>query len=96
MRHLTLGAAIVTALSLGACSKAEQQDTSADLKAAGDRVAAEAKDAANSPEVKEAAAEVKDAAKDAGAVAKDVAGEIKEGFAKAGDEIREGPDDERK
>ena len=93
MRHLILGAAVVTALSLGACSKAEQKDTQADVQAAGDRVAAEARDAANSPEVKEAAADVKDAAKDAGAVAKDAAGEIKEGFKKAGDEIRKGPDD---
>jgi hypothetical protein len=95
MRNLILGAALVAALSLGACSKAEQKDTQADVKAAADRVAAEAKDAANSPEVKEAAADVKGAAKDAGSVAKDAAGEIKQGFKKAGDEIRQGPDDKK-
>jgi len=92
MRNLILGAAIVASLSLGACSKAEQKDTQADVKAAADRVAVEAKDAVNSPEVKEAAADVKDAAKDAGSVAKDAAGEVKQGFKKAGEEIRQGPD----
>ena len=81
MRH-ALTAALAAAGLLAACSPAERADTKADIEAAGDKVAAETKEAAadvkdlaNSPEVKEAGAELKDAAKDAGALAKDAAGD---------------------
>jgi hypothetical protein len=74
--------ALAAAGLMTACSPAEQADTKADIEAAGDKVAAETKEAAgdvkdlaNSPEVKEAGAEIKDAAKDAGALAKDAAGD---------------------
>jgi hypothetical protein len=63
----------VAALALGACTKAERQDTASDVQAAADKVAAETKDAVNSPEVKEVGAEIKDAAGDAGQVIKDAA-----------------------
>lgn len=76
---ITLAAA---GLMMSACSPAEQADAKADAQAAADKVTAETKEAAadvkdlaNSPEIKEAGAEIKDAAKDAGALAKDAAGD---------------------
>lgn len=65
MPRITIAACLGLALAVGACSKAEQQDTAGDVQAAADRVGQEAKDAANSPEVKKAGAELKDAAGDA-------------------------------
>jgi len=82
----TLMIASAAALALAACTQAERQDTAKDMQAAADKVAAEAKDAANSAELKEVGAEIKDAAGDAGQVLKDTAkGAIdgaKEGAAK--------------
>jgi hypothetical protein len=75
----TLMIAAAAALSLTACSKAERQDTASDVNAAADKVAAEAKDAANSPEVKKVGAEIKDAAGDAGKVIKEAAKGAAEG-----------------
>lgn len=80
MRHALLVTLAAAGLLMTACSPAEQADTKADIENAGDKVAAETKEAAadvkdlaNSPEIKEAGAEIKDAAKEAGALAKDVA-----------------------
>jgi len=69
----TLMIASAAALALAACSNAERQDAVADVDAAADKVAAEAKDAVNSPELKEVGAEIKDAAGDAGQVLKETA-----------------------
>lgn len=69
----TMMIAAAAALALSGCTKAERQDTAADVNAAADKVAAEAKDAVNSPEVKEVGSEIKDAAGDAGKVLKETA-----------------------
>ena len=61
------------ALALGACSKAEQQDTTHDVKAAANEVSARAKEAASSPEVKQVGSEIKQAAGQAGTVIKETA-----------------------
>jgi PBP1b-binding outer membrane lipoprotein LpoB len=95
MRIVMIAAA--AALSLAGCSKAERQDTAQDVQAAADKVAAEAKDAANSPEVKEVGAEIKDAASDAGKViketAKGAAEGAREGAAKAEAESKDAAHD---
>lgn len=82
MRYPLLVCLAAAGLMMTACSPAEQADTKADIEAAGDKMAAETKEAAadvkdlaDSPEVKEVGAELKDAAKEAGALAKDVAGD---------------------
>jgi hypothetical protein len=61
------------ALTLVACSEAERRDAGNDVEAAAGKVASEAKDAVNSPELKEVGSEIKDAAGDAGQVIKDAA-----------------------
>lgn len=72
--HKTLMVAALSAmLVLGACSKAERQDAAGDVKAAVATVGDKAKEAANSPEVKQVGAEIKDAAGDAGKVIKETA-----------------------
>lgn len=80
MRNALIASLAAAGLMMTACSPAEQADAKADAQAAADKVAVETKEAAadvkdlaNSPEVKEAGAEIKDAAKDAGALAKDAA-----------------------
>jgi hypothetical protein len=73
MHKTIIVAAAGMALALSACSKAERQDTTADVQAAADKVGDEAKDAANSPELKKMGAEIKDAAGDAGKVLKETA-----------------------
>lgn len=93
----TLMIASAAALALAACSKAERQDAVADVDAAADKVAAEAKDAVNSPELKEVGAEIKDAAGDAGKVLKETAkGAVdgaKEGAAKVEAESKDAAHD---
>lgn len=73
MQKSIMVAAASLALALSACSKAEQQDTAGDVKAAAQDVGDKAKEAANSPEVKEIGAELKEAAGDAGKVIKETA-----------------------
>jgi len=77
-RTIVIACAAV-ALSLSACTKAERQDVAADANAAADKVAAEAKDAANSPELKKMGSEIKEAAGDAGQVIKETAKGAAEG-----------------
>lgn len=69
----TLMIAAAAAVTLSACSEAERRDTGNDVEAAADKIAAETKDAVNSPELKEVGAEIKDAAGDAGKVLKETA-----------------------
>ncbi len=69
----TLMIASAAALALSACSEAERRDAGNDMGAAADKIAAETKDAVNSPELKEMGAEIKDAAGDAGHVIKQAA-----------------------
>ena len=77
------------ALTLGACSKADQ----ADVQAAADKTATNAKDVAQSPEYKAVGADMKDAAQEAGDAAKDAAGDAKVAVAKAGAELKQGAAD---
>jgi hypothetical protein len=97
MRTVMIAAA--AALALAACTKAERQDTAQDVQSAADKVAAEAKDAANSPEVKEVGSEIKDAAGDAGKVIKETAkGAVegaREGAARVEAESKDATHDEK-
>ncbi|MDP3172926.1 MAG: cell surface protein [Phenylobacterium sp.] len=90
MRRLLITTLAAAGVILAGCSPAERADTAQDIKDAGAKAAAEAKAAANSPEIKAAGADLKDAAADAGAVAKDAAGEAKEALSKAGAELKTG------
>ena len=83
MTRTIVVACAAAAFALTGCSKAERQDTAADVNAAADKVAAEAKEAVNSPELKEVGSEIKEAAGDAGKVIKETAKGAAEG-AKAG------------
>jgi len=65
--------------ALTACSQAEREDAAGDVKAAAQDIGQEAKEAANSPAVKEMGAEIKDAAGDAGQVIKETAKGAAEG-----------------
>jgi hypothetical protein len=93
MRTVMIAAA--AALALVACSKAERQDTAQDVEAAADKVAAEAKDAANSPEVKEVGSEIKDAASDAGKVIKETAKGAAEGAREGAAKVEAATHDEK-
>ena len=79
MARTMMVAALGLALAVGACTEAERRDTGNDVEAAADRVAAETREAVNSPEVKEVGAEIKEAAGDAGQVIKDAAKGAAEG-----------------
>ena len=65
MTATRLFATAALAFALTACSEAERRDAGNDVEAAADKVAAEAKEAANSPELKEVGSEIKEAAKGA-------------------------------
>ena len=69
----TVMIAAAGALALAACTEAERRDAGNDVEASADKVAAETKQAANSPEVKEVGSEIKEAAGDAGHVIKEAA-----------------------
>lgn len=83
MNATRLFATAALALALTACSEAERRDAGNDVEAAAEKVAAEAKQAVSSPELKEVGAEIKEAAGDAGHV-------IKEAAKGAADGAREG------
>ena len=97
MHKTIMVAAATAALALSACSKAERQDTAGDVKAAAQEVGDKAKEAANSPELKEVGSEIKDAAGDAGKViketAKGAANGAREGAAKVEAESKDAVDD---
>jgi len=72
-------AALGLALAVAACTEAERRDAGNDVEAAAGKVAAETKEAVNSPELKEVGSEIKEAASDAGQVIKDAAKGAAEG-----------------
>ena len=88
------------AFALAACSKAEQQDTTADVKAAAADVGDKAREAASSPAVKEVGSEIKEAAGDAGTVIKETARGAaqgaREGAAKVEAEGKDAADEAKK
>jgi hypothetical protein len=73
MKMLIVAAAAGALLALGACSKSDQDRTTQDVKEAAAKVKADAKDAAQSPEVKKVGEEAKSALKDAAHVTKEAA-----------------------
>ena len=79
MTATRLFATAALALALSACSEAERRDAGNDVEAAADKVAAETREAVNSPEVKEMGSEIKEAAGDAGQVIKEAAKGAAEG-----------------
>ena len=79
MTATRLFATAALALALNACSEAERRDAGNDVEAAADKVAAETREAVNSPEVKEMGSEIKEAAGDAGQVIKEAAKGAAEG-----------------
>lgn len=97
MTATRLFATAALAFALTACSEAERRDAGNDVEAAADKVAAETKEAVNSPEVKEVGAEIKEAAGDAGKVikeaAKGAAEGAREGAAKAEAESKDAAHD---
>ena len=88
------------AIALTACTREERVDAGEDVEAAADKIAAEAKDAVDSPELKEVGSEIKDAAGDAGQVIKDTARGAaegaREGAAKVEAETRDEAGDARR
>lgn len=99
MTKLIAIAAAGLALALAACSEQERVDAGNDVEAAADKIAAEAKDAVDSPELKEVGSEIKEAAGDAGQVIKDTAKGAaegaREGAARVESESREGAGEAR-
>jgi hypothetical protein len=90
MRHLILTLAAGLALTLGACTKAEQAKTEDSVQEATSNVVEAGKEIADSPVVEKAGDSLKEAAKDTGTVLKDAAkGAVsgaKEGMAKVDDD----------
>jgi hypothetical protein len=90
MRHLILPLAAGLALTLGACTKAEQVKTEDKVQEATANVVEAGKDVADSPMVEKAGDSLKEAAHDTGTVLKDAAkGAVsgaKEGMAKVDDD----------
>ncbi|MBL8771405.1 MAG: hypothetical protein JNK30_08480 [Phenylobacterium sp.] len=97
MAKLMIAASLGLALAVGACTEAERRDAGNDAEAAAGKVAAETRDAVNSPELKEMGAEIKEAAGDAGQViknaAKGAAEGAREGVAKVEKESEEAAHD---
>ena len=100
MTATRLFATAALALALNACSEAERRDAGNDVEAAADKVAAETREAVNSPEVKELGSEIKEAAGDAGQgikeAAKGAAEGAREGAAKVESETEEAVDDTKR
>lgn len=95
MRHLILTLAAGVAVTLGACSKAEQAKTEDNVQEAAASVVEAGREVADSPVVEKAGESLKEAAQDTGTVLKDAAkGAVsgaKEGMAKVDDDRH--PDD---
>ena len=92
-RMMMAAAALSLAFAVGGCTESERREAGNDVEAAAGKVAAETKDAVNSPELKEVGAEIKEAAGDAGQVikgaAKGAAEGAREGVAKVEKETDE-------
>ena len=97
MRKIIVIALTGLAVSLGACTKAEQAKTNDNIHDAAADVAQAGKEVANSPAVDRAGENLKEAAHDTGTVIKDAAkGAVsgaKEGMARAeGDQVKDAND----
>jgi hypothetical protein len=79
MKNLFAVTTLGVAIALSACTREERADTGNDVEAAANKIADEARDAANSPELKEVGSEIKEAAGDAGQVIKETAKGAAEG-----------------
>ena len=94
MRNSHLAVVLGLWLALAACSKATQDKTGQDLKAAGSEVGAAAKGVVATPAVKDLGADIKQGAQEAAAktaVAADQAGEkLKESAKDAGAKLKDG------
>ncbi len=94
MRHLIVPLAAGLALTLSACTKAEQAKTEDNVQEAAANVVEAGKEVADSPVVEKAGDSLKEAAKDTGVVLKDAAkGAVsgaKEGMAKVDDDRHDG------
>ncbi len=77
MRKVLIIAIASLGLMAAACSKATQEKTSEDVKAAGTKTGDAIKDVATSPEVKSVGSDIKAAAHETADAAKDVAGQAK-------------------
>jgi protein involved in sex pheromone biosynthesis len=73
MKKLIMVSAASLVFALAACSKSDQDKTSQDVNEAAAKVKADAKDVAQSPEVKKVGEEAKSALKDAAHVTKEAA-----------------------
>lgn len=93
MKKLIAVSAVGVALALAACSEGERVDAGNDVEAAADKIASEAKDAVDSPELKEVGSEIKDAAGDAGRVIKDTAKGAAEGAREGAAKVEAEADD---
>ena len=87
MLKIALAPLVGLTIALAGCDRRDTADAGNDVEAAADRVAAETRDALNSPEMKEVGSELKEAAGDVGTVLKETArGAVdgaREGAAKA-------------
>ena len=79
MQKIVMASAAGLLIALAGCSKQEAHETGSDVRAAAGRVGDEAKQAANSPEVKKLGSEIKDAAGDVAQVTKEAAKGAAEG-----------------
>lgn len=87
MKKLIMVSAASLVFALAACSKAEQDKTSQDVKDAAAKVKDDAHDAATSPEVQKVGTEAKEALKDAAHVTKEAAKGAAEGAKKGAAEV---------
>ncbi len=71
MQKIVLASVAGFAIAIAGCSKQEAREAGSDVEAAADKVAEEAREAANSPEVKKVGSELKDAAGDVAHVTKE-------------------------
>ena len=79
MKTILIASIAGLALAVAACTEAERQDAGNDAEAAAAKVGQEAKEAVNSPELKELGSEIKEAAGDVAQVTKDAAKGAAEG-----------------
>jgi phosphate uptake regulator len=78
------------AIALAACSKQDTREAGSDVRAAADRVGDEAKEAANSPEMKKLGEGLKDAAGDVAHVTKEAAKGAAEGVREGAADVETG------
>lgn len=79
MNKLIAASVLGLAVAVAGCTREERVDAGNDVEAAAEKIAAEARDAVDSPELKEVGSEIKEAAGDAGQVIKETARGAAEG-----------------